>query len=109
MGSSVRFSVHIDRAMEIVARRRRLTLSPLLSYASSLELGDIITKVNDRVIEKEADLFMALEALKPGDVVDVTVNRVVAVSDEIQVKEVIIRIALLPSTQFEKQFLLLPQ
>jgi S1-C subfamily serine protease len=94
----------------IVAGRRRLTLSPLLSQCIiSLELGDIITKVNDRVIEKEADLFMALEALKPGDVVDVTVNRVVAVSDEIQVKEVIISIALLPSTQFEKQFLLLPQ
>jgi hypothetical protein len=46
--------------------------------------------------------------MKPGDLVDVTVNRVVAVSDEIQVKEVIIRIPLQPSTQLEKQFLLQP-
>jgi S1-C subfamily serine protease len=73
-----------------------------------LELGDIITKVNQRPIEKEADLFRALEAMKPGDLVDVTVNRVVAVSDEIQVKEVIIRIPLQPSTQLAKQLLLQP-
>jgi hypothetical protein len=50
-------------------------------------------------------LFSALENLKPGDVVDVTVNRVVAVNDELQLKEVVLKIALQASTQVEKSML----
>lgn len=53
-------------------------------------------------IDVEADLFQALEALKPGDVVEVTVNRVVAVNDELQMKAVSLRIELQASTQVEK-------
>jgi S1-C subfamily serine protease len=69
------------------------------------ELGDIIVKVGDDAIDVEADLFSALEDLKPGDVVDVTVNRVVAVNDELQLKEVVLKIALQASTQVEKSML----
>jgi S1-C subfamily serine protease len=41
-----------------------------------VEIGDIIIKIEDFKINTEADLFQALETLKPGDVVKVTVNRV---------------------------------
>ena len=42
-----------------------------------IEIGDIIIKVDDSPINTEADLFSALETKKPGDIVKVTVNRVV--------------------------------
>jgi S1-C subfamily serine protease len=75
----------------------------LFYYLFSLtELGDIITKIGGQVIDVEADLFQALEDLKPGDTVEVTVNRVVAVNDELQMKEVVLRIELQASTQIEK-------
>lgn len=41
-----------------------------------IEIGDIIIKVENMKINSEADLFAALEAFKPGDVVQVIVNRV---------------------------------
>lgn len=41
-----------------------------------VEIGDIIIKIDDFKINTEADLFQALENMKPGDVVKVTVNRV---------------------------------
>lgn len=69
-----------------------------------IELGDIIVQVGDCEIEKEADLFQALEDLKPGDVVQVTVNRVVAVSDELAVRKVKLEIELSSSAKFEKSF-----
>lgn len=54
------------------------------------------------MIDVEADLFQALDDLKPGDTVEVTVNRVVAVNDELQMREVVLRIVLQASTQAEK-------
>lgn len=71
-------------------------------FPPSLELGDIITRVGSNVIDVEADLFQALEDLKPGDIVDVTVNRIAAVNDELQMKEVVLSIKLQPSNTVEK-------
>jgi hypothetical protein len=62
------------------------------------ELGDIITKVGNQVIDVEADLFQALEDFQPGDTVNVTVNRAVAVDDELQMREVVLRIVLQASS-----------
>jgi len=76
-----------------------------------IELGDIIMKVNDETIDMEADLFQALEDCKPGDTVEVTVNRLAAVNDELIVKVLTLRIVLQSSAQLEKnlqQFYALP-
>ena len=76
-----------------------------------IELGDIITQVNDETIDEESDLFQALEDCKPGDTVEVTVNRLAAVNDELQFKTVTLRIVLQSSAQLEKnmqQFYSLP-
>ncbi len=40
-----------------------------------IEIGDIIIAVEGAPIEKEGDLFKAIEEYKPGDTVKVTVNR----------------------------------
>jgi hypothetical protein len=56
------------------------------------------------VIDVEADLFQALEDLQPGDVVEVQVSRLVAVNDELQMKQITLYIKLQPSTQMEKSF-----
>ena len=40
-----------------------------------VEIGDIIVAVEGVPVEKEGDLFKAIEAYEPGDVVRVTVNR----------------------------------
>ena len=40
-------------------------------------------------IDQEADLFTALEDLKPGDVIDVMVNGLVAVTDELAAKKIV--------------------
>lgn len=40
-----------------------------------IEIGDIIIAIEGNPIEKEGDLFKAIELLEPGDVVKVTVNR----------------------------------
>lgn len=47
----------------------------MTQYITLVQL-DIIIKIEDFKINTEADLFQALENLKPGDVVKVTVNRV---------------------------------
>jgi len=67
-----------------------------------IELGDIITKVNDDTIDMEADLFQALEDCKVGDTVTVTVNRLAAVNDELKIKVVKLQIQLQSSAQIEK-------
>ncbi len=41
-----------------------------------IEIGDIIIQVEEKKINTEADLFAALESFKPGDTVDIIVNRV---------------------------------
>ena len=69
-----------------------------------IELGDIITQVNQQVIDVEADLFQALEDLKPGDVVEVQVSRLVPMNDELQMKQSTLYIKLQPSTQIERNF-----
>lgn len=61
------------------------------------------------MIDVEADLFSALEDLHPGDMVHVTVNRVVAVNDELQMKEIVLNIVLQASNQVEKTLQLLYQ
>ncbi|GAX12619.1 hypothetical protein FisN_13Lh084 [Fistulifera solaris] len=43
-----------------------------------IEIGDIIIQVGNTKINREADLFEALEDLQPGDVVEVKVNRLMA-------------------------------
>jgi C-terminal processing protease CtpA/Prc len=70
-----------------------------------IELGDIISKVEDIVINTEADLFRSLENLKPGDTVQVTVSRV-AVSSEsnaVTLETIELTIPLQSSTMFEKK------
>lgn len=67
-------------------------------------MGDIITQVNHQVIDVEADLFQALEDLQPGDVVEVQVSRLVAMNDELQMKQITLFIKLQPSTQMERNF-----
>jgi hypothetical protein len=58
--------------------------------------------VNGQEIDVEADLFQALEDLQPGDIVEVKVNRIVAMNDELQMKQYILYIKLQPSsTQIE--------
>jgi S1-C subfamily serine protease len=69
-----------------------------------IELGDIITQVNQQVIDVEADLFQALEDLQPGDVVEVQVSRLVAMNDELQMKQITLYIKLQPSSQMERNF-----
>ena len=69
-----------------------------------IELGDIITQVNNQMIDVEADLFQALEDLMPGDVVEVQVSRLVAMNDELQMKQITLFIKLQPSTQIERNF-----
>jgi S1-C subfamily serine protease len=70
-----------------------------------VELGDIIKNVNGREINAESDLFQALEECKPGDIVTVIVQRVMAVSDELVDREATLRIKLSESTKFEKNIL----
>jgi S1-C subfamily serine protease len=67
-----------------------------------VEIGDIITKVGDKVITVESDLFQALEEYKPGDVVDVTVNRVSAMNDQLTMSTLILQIPLQASSDIEK-------
>ena len=67
-----------------------------------IEIGDIIIAVEGSPIEKEGDLFKAIEVFKPGDVVNVTVNRPqieVAASGEadIKLKEITFSVKLIAS------------
>jgi S1-C subfamily serine protease len=74
-----------------------------------IELGDVIVKINDTPIETEADLFQAIESYLPGAVVTVTVNRVVAIQDELVLQELELKVPLQSSTQFEKNLAPQPQ
>jgi len=77
-----------------------------------VEIGDIITKVNNTPINKEADLFEALEKFKPGDTVTVVVNRVdrsdAESSETMKVKEVTLNITLKASSSSRQQLLPFP-
>lgn len=68
-----------------------------------IEIGDIILKVDGTVINRETDLFAALEDKKPGDKVVVTVGRAVASESELVMKEVVLTIELQPSTIYDRK------
>lgn len=59
-----------------------------------IEIGDIIVQVGDVVIETEANLFQALEKMKPGDIADVKVLRIDAVEDQLKQRELTLKIEL---------------
>eukprot|EP00534_Pseudo-nitzschia_fraudulenta_P014219 CAMPEP_0201242064 /NCGR_PEP_ID=MMETSP0852-20130820/36377_1 /ASSEMBLY_ACC=CAM_ASM_000632 /TAXON_ID=183588 /ORGANISM="Pseudo-nitzschia fraudulenta, Strain WWA7" /LENGTH=560 /DNA_ID=CAMNT_0047538583 /DNA_START=137 /DNA_END=1819 /DNA_ORIENTATION=- len=59
-----------------------------------VEIGDIIVKVGDDVIETEANLFQALEKYKPGDIASVKVLRIDAVDDQLKQRELVLNIEL---------------
>mmetsp|Transcript_11705 Transcript_11705/g.27820 ORF Transcript_11705/g.27820 Transcript_11705/m.27820 type:complete len:563 (+) Transcript_11705:219-1907(+) len=67
-----------------------------------IEIGDIIVKVADIIIETEANLFQALETFKPGDVVDVKVLRIDAVEDQLRQRELTLNIELQSSEVLER-------
>mmetsp|Transcript_22933 Transcript_22933/g.48450 ORF Transcript_22933/g.48450 Transcript_22933/m.48450 type:complete len:193 (-) Transcript_22933:91-669(-) len=67
-----------------------------------VEIGDIIVAIEGNSIEKEGDLFKAIETFEPGDVVKVTVNRPeVDINDdgtpEIKLKEISFSVRLIAS------------
>ncbi len=59
-----------------------------------IEIGDIIVQVGDVVIETEANLFQALEKMKPGDIAEVKVLRIDAVGDQLKQRELTLKIEL---------------
>ncbi|KAL3926746.1 MAG: hypothetical protein SGBAC_013351, partial [Bacillariaceae sp.] len=59
-----------------------------------IEIGDIIVKVGSTVINAEANLFEALEGYQPGDIVEIKVLRIEAVSDRLEQREVKLSIPL---------------
>ena len=67
-----------------------------------IEIGDIIVKVGNTVINTEANLFEALEGYKPGDTVEIKVLRIEAVNDELVQKEVKLSIPLQSSEILEQ-------
>lgn len=72
-----------------------------------VEIGDIIVKVGNTVIESEANLFAALETYQPGDEVNVVVLRIDAVNDQLTQRELTLKIQLQSSEVLENgQFLL---
>lgn len=68
-----------------------------------VEIGDIIVKVGDAIIETEASLFQALEKYSPGDEVAVRVLRIDAVNDQLTQRELTLRIKLQSSEILEQQ------
>lgn len=63
-----------------------------------VEIGDVITKIEDTPIDTEADLFQALETFKPGDTIKITVSRVEAMENELRLKEVVLNVQLQASS-----------
>jgi S1-C subfamily serine protease len=61
-----------------------------------IELGDIIVNVGGMEINTEGDLFRALETYKPGDVVNVKVNRLEPAQNgtSLITKEIVLKIQL---------------
>lgn len=74
-----------------------------------VEIGDIIIKVGNDVIETEASLFQALEKYKPGDVAEVKVLRIDAVDDQLTQRELTLRIELQSSEVLEQARMILKQ
>lgn len=80
------------------------------SVSGIIEIGDIIVAIEGYGIEKEGDLFQAVERFKPGDVVNVKVNRPDVESGldgipEIRLRELTFAITLIssdPSTFLQK-------
>lgn len=68
-----------------------------------IEIGDIILKVGDNVINTESDLFAALEDRKPGEKVEITVGRAVAADSELVMKQIVLTVELQPSTIYERK------
>jgi len=67
-----------------------------------IEIGDIVIAIEGNPIEKEGDLFKAIESFEPGDVVKVTVNRPdIEVDDDgspqIKLKEITFDVKLIAS------------
>jgi len=69
-----------------------------------VEIGDIIIQVNKTVINTEANLFQALEDLKPGDIVELKVLRIEAENDTLTQKEVKLEVELQSSEILEKLY-----
>ncbi len=67
-----------------------------------VEIGDIIVKIGDVIIETEANLFQALEKMKPGDIADVKVLRIDAVDDQLKQRELNLKIELQSTEALEK-------
>lgn len=63
-----------------------------------VEIGDVITKIEDTPIDTEADLFQALESFKPGDTIKITVSRVEPTEQALRLKEVVLSVQLQPSS-----------
>ena len=70
--------------------------------AGLIEIGDIIVKVGDTVIETEANLFQALEKMKPGDIAQVKVLWIDAVDDQLKQRELTLNIELQSTEALEK-------
>ena len=70
----------------------------------AVELGDILMKVGDTVINTESDLFRALETYKPGDKIQVMINRVsVDANNAVVLKSLQLTIPLQSSVDVEKK------
>ena len=72
-----------------------------------IEIGDIIIKVGDTIIETEANLFQAVEDCKPGDVIDVQVIRIDAVNDQLTQRNLTLQVQLQSSEILEKPSMIL--
>jgi S1-C subfamily serine protease len=70
-----------------------------------IEFGDILAKVGDTVINTESDLFSALENYKPGDMIEVLINRVSVdpTSNVVTLLEKQLRIPLQSSVDVERK------
>jgi S1-C subfamily serine protease len=70
-----------------------------------VEMGDIIVKVGGVAINSEANLFQALDSYQPGDTVELTVLRLVAISDSLVQKEITLSVRLQSSEVLKQQAL----
>ena len=68
--------IHISSNITPFNRDRERSIPKFSTWHIGLiEVGDTIVKIEDIKINKEGDLFQALEQFKPGDVIKVTINR----------------------------------
>jgi S1-C subfamily serine protease len=69
-----------------------------------IELGDILSKVGDTIINTEADLFRSLENYKPGDTVPITISRVAASNESgVTLETLTLQIKLQSSVDIERK------